>query len=276
MPRLVNSSVKFKGKIDEKVYVDSRRYGYHVRKAPEPGARKSDWALKLQHGRNKNLNGLASSIRLVINNAYHELYRSDLYHRILGLIKREPSDSRCFSLLRLKGMEINTNYKLLGDYKVTVTPKRGKIIVNLDVKRPPISFIVKTNCYYFDMVLFTWDSTNRPVMVARETCEWTYIKADLPEFEFDFHKPKGAIHWMIALRMQLGIDCIDDHPNMVTVKAQGAQFLDMGSFNKKEQELLDKRWEEIKDKKKYSTPGIPKPVITHRVRAKKREDPGRH
>jgi len=271
MPKLVNSTIKFKGKLDEKVYVDSIRYGHHVRMAQKPGARKDDPNLKLQQRRNKNLNGLASSIRLTINNAYHDLYKSDLYFRLLKQIRKERSDSRSFLLLRLKGMEINLNYKLLGDYKITVTPKSGKVLVNLEVRSAPHNTRLRAaNSYYYDMILFTWDSTNGPLMASRDSTEWVYMEDGEFDFEFEFIKPKGAIHWMVALRMQLGIDGIDGHPEMETYKAQGAQFLDTGSFNKKEQALLDKRWMEIQEQKNDTGPDIPKPVITHRVKAKKR------
>jgi len=267
MPKLVNSSLKYRGKVGDEVFVDSRRYGHHVRKAQKAGARKSEWALKLQQGRNKNLNGLASSIRLVINHCYRELFRTNMYQRILQLIKREPSDSRSFSLLRLKGMEINLNYKLVGTYKVTVTTKKEKIFVNLEVVTHPIGMRVDANSYFNDLLLFTWNSTNGPAMVSRDFSEWTYIKDGLPEFEFVFPKPKGAIHWMVALREQMGVDCNDQHDDVYSVKAQGAQFLDVGSFNKKEQALLDQRWEEIREKKSNEG-NIFHIEITHRVKAK--------
>ena len=269
MAKVVDSIIKFSGRVGNEVHVNSARYKHHVRKAPAPGLRKNEWALKLQQGRNKKLNALASSIKVVIADSYCLLFKKDMYQRILKLIKKEPSDSRSFSLLRLKGMEINVDYPLSyhGQCKARLTTKKGEILVNLEVISHPLAQKVKANCYYNDLLLFTWDKTNAAATVTRKFSDWIYMEDGKPEFEFCFPKPAGTIHWLLALRQRLGVNGNDDETD--TVKAEGAQFIDTGSFNKKEQALLDMRFKEIQKEKLVTGRSIPALKITERVKAKR-------
>jgi hypothetical protein len=70
----------------------------------------------------------------------------------------------------------------------------------------------------------------------------------------------------------MGVDFNDDHDDVYTFNAQGAQFLDVGSFNKKEQASLDKRWEEIEKAEENSGPDRPRIVVTHGMKAKRFKD----
>ena len=98
------------GKIGPTVYVDSKRYGPHVRMAVTAGAKKNEPALKTQYSRNGLLNGIASEINRVVGSYAQVLKPSSFYQELQRLLRKEPVDNRFLLLLQLAGMEINPDY----------------------------------------------------------------------------------------------------------------------------------------------------------------------
>ena len=258
MPKTAKSNPKYKGKVGDVVHVDSNTYGHHVRKVPTPGARKNDSALKVQQLRNKQLNGMAGMIKEVIKAGYPNLFRTDLYHRIVKLIKREPGTSRSFVLLRLIGMEINVDYKLDGASRMTFTVKKTKqaVVVHLTINEPFCGKNVDGNCYKNDLILFTWGGNDKPATVTRKDTEWIYpgdTNDEVYTATFKFPCTAGTVHWLLALRQKLGVDGNENAGKVDTFRAEGAQFIGSGSFKKEEQALLDKRRAEIKKEGPFRT-----------------------
>lgn len=266
MPKIAKTDPKYKGKVGTVVHVDSRTYGHHVRRAPRPMAGKVELALRVEHLRNTALNGMAGMIKNVISAGYPELFKTTLYHRIVKLVKKEPGESRSFALLRLRGMEINEDYKLNGEGRINFSVKKIKqtVVVDLDFLEPFTGKKVEGNCYKNDLILFTWTSADKPPTIIRKDTEWIYPdKEGIKQYSaaIDFPCPRGTIHWLLALRQKLGINGNENAAAVDTFRAEGAQFIGSGSFNKKEQTLLEKRHEEIRHESPFK-PGIDRPVLT--------------
>lgn len=244
------------------VYVDSRAYGHHLRKATTPGKRKEEPAFKEQLVRTKFLNSIASELNRVIDHHYAGFKTADLYQRIQKLFRREPLDNRFLLLLQLKGMEINTIYPLakLGQSLIKVEAVKKSIMVNLEVTAHPIPGKHDANCYYNELLLFCWDKTKRPAIVKRQLSEWIWLNKPNPEFEFEFPKPAGTTHWLLCLRQALGVDEVEIE-NKVTI---GIAIVDVGSFDKKELALMEKLKKE-RGERKY----IEKKEEEVRVKAKR-------
>ena len=169
-------------------------------------------------------------------------------------------------LCQLKGMEINPSYPfaILGDCLVNVNEVKNKIAVNLKVTLHPEAGKHKADCYNYEVILLSWDKTKKPPLHTRQYSEWIGIRGGLPEFEFLFPKPAGITHWLLCLKIILGVN---EKPVEAFV-ARGMRFADTGSFDKKDLALLKNRTDAEQAKKNENTHSKMKKEV-ERVKAKK-------
>lgn len=251
MPR-IRSLFNPSGKLDKLVFVDSTKYGNHTRRAPRPGLKKDEPALKRQFSRTKYLNDLAGEL----NSAFRGIWpakKSDLYQKILKRFRREPENSRGLLLMQLKSMEINPRYSLhsLGTCSTTVRELEENISVDLQVQTHPPRGKYDANTYYYEVILFTWDDPHDTAFWSRQYSDWIRIGKDNPNpaFEFFFPKPPGTCQWLLCLRIHLGVEDVV-FPLLTTT---GMQITDVGTFDKEEIRILEQRKiaeEEAKKKRK--------------------------
>jgi hypothetical protein len=207
--------------------------------APKKASSRNGAELVRQFKRTKLLNLLASEINRVIG-TYCEQYKpSDFYQRLQALFRKEVSDNRLLLLWELKGIEINPRYpsSKLGTTKQMVTTVKNSIVVNLQVESRPTHGKYNADCYCYEVILFCWDKSKRPATHFRQYSDWVELRDGFPEFEFLFPKPKEATHWLLCLKQQLGVDreAIGAHV------AKGVIIAEVGTFNKKDQELLNEK-----------------------------------
>lgn len=240
MPRIVSSNIKFKGKVGDEVFVDSSRYGHHLRKAPKKGIKKEEPAFKEQLDRTVFLNKLASEINLAVDR-YHPAFKEpDFYSRLHKHFRQEPLDIRFFLLKRLKGVEVNDNYPMgkLGDCKYEVKATTKKIIVSLCTEHHPPTSIgrYRSNSYYNSVLLLCWNKPKARATIFQQRTEWIPIAKEMPDFEFDFPKPPGTTHWLLFHRQCLG----KNRTEIDSMKAEGMWVADIGSFEKIELAMYEK------------------------------------
>lgn len=267
MPKIKSTNFKISGKQGEEVFVNSKAYGQHLRKAPAAGSRREEPAFKEQFTRTRVLNKLASEINKAITAYYSRFKRPDLYQRIQQRFRREPEDNRFLLLQQLRGMEINEGYPLsaLGQCYVLTAAAKTTINCNLHTIAHPPPGKHRANCYYNELMLVTWTTTNKPPTVTRQLSDWVAMNKDLPEFEFSFPRPAGTLHWLLCLRQCLG----DNERETDTRATEGIQIIEAGSFDKKEQALLLARAAAKEEKRKKERLPKPKEEVV-RVKAKKR------
>jgi hypothetical protein len=238
-----DSVITINGKIDDEVFVKTK-YGRHVRKAPKKGTKKNESALKQQYNRTGFLNTLAGELNKVIG-AYSGLLKpSGFYQALQQRFRKEPLNNRFLLLKQLEGMEVNAKYTLnkLGDAKVTVLATEKKITVDLHVLYHPSKYVgrYKANCYTYEVSLLCWKKGAGLSTHARQFSEWVYLKDGLPDFDFQFTRPAGTVHWLVCLKQQAGIN---EEP-IPSFCAEGMQIVAVGTFDKKDLALLEKREEE--------------------------------
>jgi len=124
--------------------------------------------------------------------------------------------------------------KLGGDQKVTVKPGKRKFTVSIKVKAQPM-LDDKVNCYCYQLVLLTWNDSNKPPIFSRQYSEWIYPRKPKTEFEFSFRSEASVVHWMLCEMKQMGFN---DQP--ISLKKQGMRIAEVGTFNKKDVALLEK------------------------------------
>jgi hypothetical protein len=225
------------GKVNGLVYTRGK-YGSRVRKAPLKGSRKKDIALLMQNGRTKFLNNLAGELNSWLSIYHERLKSSDFYVRLQKCFRKEPLDNRFLLLMGLKGFEINPNYPLgkLGTCKLTVKEMTSSVKVSLQVEHHPDTGRYRANCYYDELLLLSWDKSKTRATADRQLSEWIYFKNGKPEFEFMFPKPAGTTHWLLCLRQCLGVNEVEVN----SMKGEGMQVVEVGTFDKKEQALWNK------------------------------------
>jgi hypothetical protein len=229
------------GKLGDVVHVDSR-YGRHARKASGRGGRKNEPAFKAQHVRTKYLNELASGINTIIKANSDDFKPSRFYEQLLKRLRKEKSDNRFLLLLQLKGMQVNPAYPMnrLALQDTDVKALKGKIVVSLQVTSHATPGKHKADCYYYEVLLLTWEKNKKPANHSRQLSDWVHMNNGRPEFEFEFPIKPGTLHWLLCLRQQLGAN-----ENVIGVAAtDGMQVIDAGSLDEKDYALLRQREEE--------------------------------
>jgi hypothetical protein len=252
--------LKLSGKIGDKVHVQSSKYGYVVREAPVQGTRKDEPAFKKQHSRTAILNKLASELNRTIPQYCGSFKSKGFYSHMHELFRKEPLNNRFLLLQQVKGLEVNKRYPFAWPAYCTanVNRSKNKIIVELHVTGIPDKKNNKADGYYYEVILLHWTNSKKPPLHSSELTTWIAFTIEKPGFEFLFPVPKATVNWLLCLRRVMGMneEEIGDFPS------QGMQIIDAGTFDKKEEALLQQRLEEKRKKP------AGKKVVKERVRVK--------
>ena len=267
MPK-VSSIINISGKVDDKVHVGSK-YGQLLRNAPKK-TNKGKAALEQQYNRTGLLNNLAGELNRIIGNYSGKLKPPNFYQVLQKRFRKEPLNNRFLLLKQLERLEVNPTYPLnkLGDVRVTVQATPKKIRVQLNALYHPSDYAgrYKTNCYTYEVSLLCWNKSTRPAIPARQFSEWIYLTDGLPEFEFQFPRPAGTVHWLVCVKQQAGVN---EEP-IPSFRAEGMRIMSVGSADKKEMDLLTKREEEKKARAaKDAAQKDQQPIIRVKAKTKK-------
>jgi hypothetical protein len=237
MAKIKPTVTPLSGKLGDVVHVDSRRYGHHARKPVAPGTKKNEPAFKEQHARTAYLNTVASDINTIIKAVSGRLKPASFYEELHRRLRKEPLNNRFLLLLQLKGMEVNPAYPMnkSGSQVIDVKNFKNKIVVSLQVKSHPQQGKQKADCYYYETILVTWDKTTPGY--SRQLSDWVQMNNGKPEFEFEFARTAATTHWLLCLRLQLGLN----KQPVTLLAADGIQLVNAGSLNKKDYQLLKKK-----------------------------------
>ncbi|MEO8771777.1 MAG: hypothetical protein ABI402_16900 [Ferruginibacter sp.] len=237
MTKVSRALFKMSGKMDGKVHVQ-KKDGYIIRALPKTTGKKSV-AFTRNKERTGFINNLASEINSLIPIYTDSLGRSTFYGRLRKAFRMEELDNHFLMLRQLKGMEINPDYPFAkhGEIKCAVKKLKNEIAVDLDVLRHTLFPVYDANCYYYEVTLFCWDKTKKTAMHSRQLSDWIFLAEALPSFEFIFPKPAKPTHWLLCVRVILGID----KRRVEAFVGEGMQVFDVGTFDKKDAELLKER-----------------------------------
>ena len=243
MAKVKPSIIKLKGKIDDKVIVDSK-FGAHVRNLPKKHKKKLSSKFKENMNRTGILNNIAGEITRWIKLYYNRLKSDDFYNRALKSFRKEPLNDRYILLQTLKKFEVNRDYPLdkLGECILEVKDEGDKIFVELEVKHHPRPGKYKANCYYNDLLLICWAKDGQQATAEKWPSDWISLKDEKPVFDFEFKKPLGATHWMLFHRQRLGINNSTFDVNSLT--GEDMNVAAIGSFDKDELTMVERVYAE--------------------------------
>jgi hypothetical protein len=263
LAKLKPSIIKISGKHDDHVHIDSNRYPGHMRKAVSPGTKRNEPALKEQYTRTRYLNQLASEVNSIVERYSDDLKPSSFYEELHKCFRKEALNNRFLLLLQLRGMEVNPAYPLskLGSRFVNVRVSKNKIVVNLQVIQHPSAGKYKADCYELQVLMVTWGKT---VNAEAQFSNWLYMESGRPEYDFEFDRKPDMTHWLLCLRLRLGIK---EKP-IGMLPTTGMQIIDTGSFVKKDLQILKKR-EKEQNAVKAAAPGKNKAEEVKRVMPKR-------
>lgn len=233
------SIIKIRGELDGRIYKIRKGKNYSSKK-PAPGIKKDEPALKDQYTRTAFLNELASELNGMIK-AYNNFIRpNEFYHNLQSLFRKEPENNRLLLLNQLKGTEINARHRLLKMNpapEINVKAVGEHIITELTVTSHPRRPKRGSNCYFFEVVILLWDDTGAPCELYSQKTSWIYFAGGYPVYDINFPLPDGTTDWMVCVRESLGVNDYE-YDELGT---QGMLVLEVGSFNKKSQKLLEER-----------------------------------
>jgi hypothetical protein len=235
MPKIKNNLMDFSGKIDELVFVNSNRYGPHVRKRPNAASKKNQEALQQNNKRTAYLNLLASDINRIIGIQSEAFKHPKFYFELQKRFRGEPSDNRFLLLKTLQGLDVHPRYtlaKVSGVHEMHVHYPKQKINVEVIVKEHPQQD-PRTNCYSFELLLITWNQGAGSADHQLQVSEWVHRGDPKPVFEFSFRRGPKTVHWILCLGLILGWN-----GQPVSLKTQGIRIVLVGTFIKKEMSLI--------------------------------------
>ncbi|MGB8191997.1 MAG: hypothetical protein WCF67_08765 [Chitinophagaceae bacterium] len=238
MAKIKPSIIEYSGKVGDVVHIHGRRYEAHTRKPVKKGVKKNEPVLKHNYARTKYLNTLASEINTIITDSCGTFKPSSFYQVLQARFRKEPLNNRLLLLMQLKRMEINVDYPMskLGRQVADVRIVKNKIVVDVQVKSYPSPGKHKADCYYYEVLLITWNKNNK-VAYDRQLSDWIYIDKGKPEFVFEFPKTATTTQWLLCLRQRLGVG----ERSLDVLVADGMQVVEVGSLDKKDVEMLKKR-----------------------------------
>ena len=83
-------------------------------------------------------------------------------------------------------------------------------------------------------MMLTW---GKSLNYEEQFSNWVHLDSAHPEFDFVFDRKTDIQHWLLCLRLRLGIK---ERP-IEMLATTGMQIIDAGSFVKKDQEIWKKR-----------------------------------
>ena len=205
MAKMQRSIIKVQGTIDGNTYVDSARYGYHMRKAIGPQENVSP-AVKKENSRTAFINGVSAEIKNMFQKCSPLIFESDTYLHLNKLFRKEPLNSRFMFLQLLKNREVSSSYPLAkidnSDFFAQLYDRL--LIVHIKMKAMPEEGENKADCYFYEMNLMYWTTQDAPGVIKRIRTYWKSINEKPRRFEFQFNFPENATHWMLCQRMVVG------------------------------------------------------------------------
>lgn len=231
------------GKFNDVVHVQSNTYKPHVRKAIAEGGNKDEPAFKAQHERTIFLNRLAADLNKIFAHHSGLLKPKTFYHDVQKRLRKEPLNNRFLLLMQLKEMEVNKGYKLsrLSYHSVDVSRFKNKLNVALHIKgHAESSSKHKADCYCYEVMFVSWTKGANAGIVQRQLSDWVSMDGELPVFDFKFELGRGVVHWMLCLRVMLGMG----EEEIGLAGAEGMAVVEVGSLDKGDWALLEARGKE--------------------------------
>ena len=218
------------------------------RKTPKSTPEKKDTPFKGQYSNTGSVNRLSSDLNAIIQLHIGDFKRTNFYRRLQKILRKAQSDNRFVMLSQLKDMEINLEYpskKYL--HGVIVTNEKNNITVSIDVMmHPPAPRKVICNCYSYKVILLTWDKSDNLPKHQHQFSDWIDMDGGRPGYDFEFKKPEGTINWLLCIRQMIGLD----KKRLGTFASESMYIAEIGTFDKKEQTLLEKTLEERSKKQR--------------------------
>ena len=233
------SSVKMKGEMDGRIYKIRNGKNYSSKK-PAKGIKKNEPELKGQYSRTAFLNELAGEINDRITGYNSFIKVGNFYQNMQSRFRKEPTNNRLLLLNQLKGMDINPKHpfrKLCAPPLLKVKGLTDKIIVELDVKGRIETEKADACRYLLQVVLLLWDDSGAPCELRKNRTKWIEMNGEYPIYDIPFLKPDGATDYMVCVHISLG----NKRHEYNEQGTQGMLVMEVGSFNKKSQALLDER-----------------------------------
>jgi hypothetical protein len=248
MAKAKATAVKLTGRVGDRVYIDSPKYGYYSREYSVPDPANNSSEFNQSKKRTAMLNLLAGGLNRIVQHYCGSFKSNNFYGTVQKRMRKEPLDNRYLLLRQLRQMEINPYYPFsnLGDCRMVVKGTKSSLIVDMQTSYHPQKGQYNGDKYYYDVILLLWNKkeSNNEIVHSRQRTELISLGYDseLPGFEFRFARPAGTVHWLLCLRQQLVVN----EKKVESFKGEAMRIVDAGTFDKKDEELLAKREEEEK------------------------------
>lgn len=234
-------ALKLSGKFDDKIAVaQSKKKGRgYVKAASDKKMKNQSDQFKAETARTKLTNGLSSRINNIFKRAASYIKPSHFYRALNTRFRAEKSNERILLLDMLQDMEINEAYKLetLFSFPHLVAEEKPK---ELEVKLISDHHGDRNDheCYFVEILVLMWNKKNDEIKYDVQKSEWIPTTAPLPvKGSFIFKRPNETTDYLIACRCVVGNN--NSSPEYLT--QQGIKILAVGSYGKREKELLESK-----------------------------------
>jgi hypothetical protein len=197
--------------VKKEVVVNSPAYGRHTRAAR--GSRTHTTvndALAAHADKTKRVNTAAKGVYDVLTLYGHGFREGQLWQAVLSRMRKAKHTDFKTLLESLDGLELNSRYALkrFGPLPV-VSAWATDNTLNIQLRgEVPSGLLKNSNCRHFELIVPLFDVTGACVQHDVQQTRWLYNNDARIEQIFQFNKPQAAVHYLICLHLQSGVNDI--------------------------------------------------------------------
>jgi len=205
--------IKLSGKTGNIVF-SKGRYGARAGTAPELTTRqKKEIAARPQNLRTEVLSRFASGLLNAVKYHADVLVPGRFFNNMLSLFRKEPTNHRVLLLQQLREMEVNPNYRF---EELCPKPETelivGKTSYTIEAELPhPAYGDGNTNCFYLDLILFTWHKEDDRCRHEELSTDWMSTAGREPKYcTLKFKRSAKDTEYLLGCRCVTGVNRVEN------------------------------------------------------------------
>lgn len=233
MAKSKNALIKLSGTLYDATFVDSKKYGRHVR-SPRGTYKKAKVNHVLADNAKKTdlINSTAKVIHDHIKSIAGSFKQSDLWQdQLLSRMRKVNSTVLPDLLASVQGLEINGSYplnRLMNLPSLELTINKSTLCLDMTfLGHPDFDKKISADSYYYTFHLLYIDKNGEAVDSDGIETEWVQLQDEVPSYALSFKVPVKAQYYLLFLEIDAGLDNVplDMYP------AKGMRVMVVGKIN---------------------------------------------
>jgi hypothetical protein len=197
--------------VKKEVVVNSPAYGRHIRAArgsQTPAILNN--ALAAHADKTKSVNTAAKGVYDVLKLYGRGFREGQLWQAVLSRMRKAKHTDFKTLLQSLGGLELNSHYTLTRFGAMPVMSVRATYdTLSIQMRGDAMPGLYKNdNCQRYELIVLLFDASGLCVQHDVQQTRWLYDNDIRIEQIFQFNKPESAVHYLVCLHLQTGVNGI--------------------------------------------------------------------